>query len=38
MLVQRVLTPDSSLDSWTVLGDGGPVGADRALFGLLDRH
>jgi hypothetical protein len=27
MLVQRVLTltPDLSLDSWTVLGDGGPV-------------
>lgn len=25
MLVQRVLTPGSSLDSWTVLGDGGPV-------------
>jgi hypothetical protein len=25
MLVQRVLTPDLSLDSWTVLGEGGPV-------------
>jgi hypothetical protein len=25
MLVQRVVTPDSWLDSRTVLGDGGPV-------------
>ncbi len=37
MLVQRVLTPDSSLDSWTVLGDGGPVEPiERYLAYLTD--
>jgi integrase/recombinase XerD len=25
MLVQRVLMPVSSVESWTVLGDSGPV-------------
>jgi len=37
MLVQRVLAPDSSLDSWTVLGDGGPVEPiERYLAYLTD--
>ena len=37
MLVQRVLTPDSSLDSWTVLGEGGPVEPiERYLAYLTD--
>jgi integrase/recombinase XerD len=37
MLVQRVLTPDSSLESWTVLGDGGPVEPiERYLAYLTD--
>ena len=37
MLVQRVLTPGSSLDSWTVLGDGGPVEPiERYLAYLTD--
>jgi Phage integrase, N-terminal SAM-like domain len=37
MLVQRVLTPDSSLVSWTVLGDGGPVEPiERYLAYLTD--
>ena len=37
MLVHRVLTPDSSLDSWTVLGDGGPVEPiERYLAYLTD--
>jgi hypothetical protein len=34
MLVQRVLTPDSWLDSRTILGDGGPVEPIERYFGL----
>jgi len=34
MLVQRVLTPDSWLDSWTVLGEAGPVEPIERYFGL----
>ena len=37
MLVQRVLMPVSSLESWTVLGDGGPVEPiERYLAYLTD--
>jgi hypothetical protein len=37
MLVQRVLMPASSLESWTVLGDGGPVEPiERYLAYLTD--
>lgn len=37
MLVQRVLMPVSSLESWTVLGDGGPVvPIERYLAYLTD--
>ncbi len=37
MLVQRVLMPVSSLESWTVLGDDGPVvPIERYLAYLTD--
>ena len=32
MLVQRVLLPGSSLESWTVLGDGGRSSRSSAIW------